>query len=87
MLPQRKVEGTNFIVETHSESLMLRIQRMIRVGQLSPADISVIYVEPNVDGSGYPQELRLDEDGEFVDEWPSGFFEERFDEVFPADDR
>ncbi|MFV1964547.1 MAG: DUF3696 domain-containing protein [Pirellulaceae bacterium] len=32
----------------------------------------------------YPtiQRLRLDEEGEFIDEWPHGFFEESYNEVF-----
>ena len=39
--------GSNqWIVETHSELLMLRIQRRIREGTLSHDDVSVIYVDP-----------------------------------------
>jgi hypothetical protein len=26
--------------------------------------------------------LRLDEEGDFIDEWPDGFFEEGFQEIF-----
>jgi hypothetical protein len=27
-------------------------------------------------------ELRIDEEGDFIDEWPGGFFEESFHEKF-----
>lgn len=70
-----------FILETHSEHLMLRLQRLIREGQLTPEDISVIYVDCAKEGS-ICLTLRLDEEGDFIDEWPNGFFEEDFNEVF-----
>jgi hypothetical protein len=73
--------GNQWLLETHSEALMLRIQRRIREKVLNPYDVSVLFVQP--DGSGsYVNHLRLDDDGEFIDEWPGGFFEERFNETF-----
>jgi len=70
-----------FIIETHSEHLMLRLQKLIRQGELKPEHISVIYVDRSTDGSKCLQ-LRLDEDGDFIDAWPDGFFEEDFNEIF-----
>ena len=35
-----------WIVETHSELLILRIQRRIREGNLDPSAVSVLYVDP-----------------------------------------
>jgi hypothetical protein len=29
--------------------------------------------------------IGLDQDGEFTDEWPDGFFEEGFNEIFGAE--
>ena len=72
-----------WIVETHSELLILRLQRRIREGKLSNSDVSVLYVDPDrsdVDGSVI-QQLRLNDNGDFVDDWPSGFFEESFTEL------
>lgn len=70
-----------FIIETHSEHLILRIQRLIREGKLKNSDVSVVYVMKSEEGSQcYP--LRLDEEGDFIDEWPEGFFEEGFRERF-----
>lgn len=74
-------QKNQFIIETHSEHLMLRIQRLIRNGELSNEDVSVIYIDRQEDGSKCI-ELRLDEDGDFIDEWPHGFFEEGYEEIF-----
>jgi len=73
--------NNQFIIETHSEHLMLRLQKLIRKGELKPEDISVIYVDRGAEGSKCLS-LRLDEDGDFIDEWPDGFFEEDFNEMF-----
>ena len=69
-----------WIVETHSELLIRRIQRRIREGTLTPNDVSVLYVDPGDDGSKI-EVLELDEDGDFIDEWPHGFFDEGFNEL------
>lgn len=69
-----------FIVETHSEHLILRLQRLIRKKFLEPEDVSVIYVDRGPDGAK-AERLHLDEDGDFIDEWPNGFFLERLREL------
>lgn len=74
--------SNQWIVETHSESLMLRLQRRIREQLIRPEDVSILYVEPGGANGSRIMQLRLDEHGEFVDEWPMGFFEERYAEVF-----
>lgn len=73
--------GNRFIIETHSEHLMLRIQKLIRNGKLNHEDVSVIYVDRDKEGSRCLS-LRLDAEGDFIDEWPGGFFEEGFEEIF-----
>lgn len=79
------------LVETHSEHIMLRLLRRIRetteddvppgVIGLMPDDLSVIYVESG-DGGVRFRPLRVDPEGEFIDRWPKGFFEERAEELF-----
>lgn len=79
------------LVETHSEHIMLRLLRRIRettenevppgVIGLSRDDLSVIYVESG-DGGVRFRPLRVDPEGEFIDRWPKGFFEERAEELF-----
>lgn len=81
----------SLLIETHSEHIMLRLLRRIRetsegelppgAPSMAPGDLAVIYVETtelSVSFSG----LRVDKDGEFIDRWPRGFFEERSEELF-----
>lgn len=79
-----------FIIETHSEHLLLRILRRMRetadahapLGlELSPKKVAVYYVEAESEGTRI-KHLGLDEDGRFTDRWPHGFFEEREKEYF-----
>lgn len=83
--------GNTLILETHSEHLILRVMKRIRETArnslpegkqpIKPEDVAVLYVQPGENGSTV-QELRIDEQGRFVDNWPQGFFEERLDEMF-----
>ena len=73
--------GNQWIVETHSEMIIRRIQRRIREGVISNVDVSVLYVDIREDGSSAIQQLKLDEDGRFIDEWPHGFFDEGYREI------
>lgn len=72
--------GHRFLIETHSEHLVLRIQRLIREKRLAPKDVSVNYVMRGKEGSTVTR-LRLDDAGDFIDEWPNGFFPERLREL------
>jgi len=78
---RRRGNGSQWIIETHSEALILRLQRRIREKTIKSDDISVLYVEPCGDIGAKVTRLRMDENGEFIDEWPSGFFEESFREM------
>lgn len=79
------------VVETHSEHLMLRILRRIRetadgtlatgLPKIGPEDIAVLYVQSGDQGSKITR-LRVNEEGEFIDRWPHGFFDERGEELF-----
>jgi hypothetical protein len=87
-----------FILETHSEHLVLRMLRRIRqTGEgelppghagLEPAQLSVAIVDPPMshpDGIRQGTRVhqpRIDNTGEFLDQWPHGFFEERAKELF-----
>lgn len=72
--------GSQYIIETHSEHLMLRLQKLVRNGTLKPNDLSVLYVNRGDDGSTV-QQIRLDDAGDFLDPWPDGFFPERLSEI------
>ena len=72
--------NNQFLIETHSEHLVLRMQRLVRERRLGKEDVAIIYVSRGENGSRV-QRLRLDEEGDFIDDWPHGFFEERLREL------
>lgn len=84
-------DGRVFLLENHSEHLMLRLLRRIEETHsgelpegkpaLRPDQVSVVFLE-QVDGEVRATPLRIDETGEFVDRWPRGFFRERAVELF-----
>jgi hypothetical protein len=69
-------EGS-LVVETHSESIVLRVRRRIAEG-LDPARVAIFYVEDRGDGSQI-REIGLRQDGE-VAWWPEGVFSEAYEE-------
>jgi hypothetical protein len=75
--------GSNvqFLIETHSESLMLRFLRRIREGTLNPESIQVLYIDQDADGASHIHELPISPSGEFLAEWPHGFFDDRLEEL------
>ncbi len=90
-LDDADINGNQFIIETHSEHLILRLLRLIRNttnGELEegekplrPEDVAVIYAKPTENGTEL-MEMRISEDGDFIDKWPDGFFTEREKELF-----
>ncbi|MCX9019832.1 DUF3696 domain-containing protein, partial [Citrobacter portucalensis] len=85
------VKRPMFLVETHSEHIMLRILKRIRQTTDSelpesnypvrPEDISVIFFEDGT-GSTITRKIDITNDGDFKQKWPKGFFEERRGELF-----
>lgn len=73
--------GVQSIVETHSEYLVLRLQRHVAEGALAPDDVAVYYIQPEPTGRKRIERLRLDSAGRFIDKWPQGFFPERLAEA------
>ncbi|MBT5318358.1 MAG: AAA family ATPase [Chloroflexi bacterium] len=76
----KESETKQFLIETHSEHLMLRLLRKVREGELDPDDLSILYVDRGTDGSTV-QRLNVGADGDFLDEWPGGFFPDRLREL------
>lgn len=71
----------SFLIETHSEYLIKRLMRRIREGTLSLEKLSVCYVQSLGQETRIIQ-LEIDEAGDFINDWPGGFFEESFNEQF-----
>ncbi len=84
-------QGLSFLIETHSEHLILRLLRRIREAAeltsnvmdrpLSPALIGV-YCLSKRNGAVTIDEIPVTEDGDFAKPWPQGFFDERGAELF-----
>ena len=80
-----------FLIESHSEHLLLRIMRRMRqtaagelpegVPPVRPEDVMVLFVEPS-GAQSLVREMPLNERGELVKAWPGGFFEEGMREIF-----
>lgn len=64
------------IVETHSEHLLLRIQRRITEGSLKSDDVAIYFFTYTSEGSKI-ERLRIDDLGRF-ENWPAGFFKRRY---------
>ena len=84
--------NNEFVIETHSEHLLLRVMRRMRQTAdgtlakddplaITPEDVCLLYVDSN-DELTYLNELELDNDGALLDPWPNGFFEEGYRERF-----
>ena len=76
-----KKNNIQWILETHSEALITRLQRRIREKKILSKDVSILYINPLGKKGSSIQELRLDDDGEFIDLWPDGFFVETFNDM------
>ena len=86
-----KTNKNEFLIETHSEHLLLRIMKRMRQTNegtledeslaLTPDDVCILYVD-NDGKQTYLQELRLSKKGKLLDHWPNGFFEEGYKERF-----
>ena len=86
-------QRNTFLLETHSEHLILRILRRIRettekgkpsdpdIPPVRPEDVSVLYVQPSKNGARVI-EIPVTEDGDFARNWPGGFFSERVEDLF-----
>jgi hypothetical protein len=72
-------ETGRVVVETHSEPLLLRVQRRVAEGAIPPDRIALYFVDVTSEGSEL-RKVELNSDGE-VDWWPEGVFEEDFQEV------
>ncbi len=82
--------NNNFLIETHSEHLILRLLRRIRettegtllegLPAVVPEDVAILYVKQGEHGAEVTH-IPITEDGDFACPWPEGFFAERAREL------
>ncbi|NYZ16883.1 DUF3696 domain-containing protein [Azospirillum sp. RWY-5-1] len=78
-----KHRGIQVIVETHSEHLLLRLQRRIAEAAASAEDAKLYFISAQR-GASYAEPLRLNELGE-IENWPDNFFGDAFGETAAAE--
>ena len=86
----QNIGKVNYLIETHSEHLILRLLKRIRqhtdkelpegLEFIQKNDVAIIYLEPTENGV-IAHKIGIDEDGEFTENWPHGFFSERRQEL------
>ncbi|MDZ4422664.1 DUF3696 domain-containing protein [Bacillus cereus] len=83
------IEGTRenygfknkFLVETHSEHMIIRLRRYIVEGKINPEEVAIYYTEKlKSKNHNIIRKLKIDEFGN-ISNWPEGFFEEDYNEV------
>jgi predicted ATPase len=72
--------GNRVLVETHSEHLILRLQRRIAENKIKPERINVYYFELTPNGTKVTK-MKFNDKGFFDQPIPDGFFEEGFQEA------
>ena len=68
----------HFIIETHSEYLIRRLQVMVadKENALSPNDVSLNYVEKDENGTSHNRQIKILKDGRLSEPFGPGFFDE-----------
>ena len=68
--------GIHFIVETHSEYLIRKLQNLVARGSIKPDTLSFLYVEDGNDSDEKVREIGIAEDGRLTSAFGPGFFDE-----------
>ena len=79
----KKKNPVQIIAETHSESMLLRLQNLIRNKKIESSTVQVLYtqrIKSTHKNSIKP--LPLNPAGDFIEKWPQSFSELRIDEFF-----
>jgi predicted ATPase len=86
-LAQRFVESylennhKKYLIETHSQNFILRMQRLVAEGKLKKEDLALYYVDFDEDlRESSLKRISVDDDGD-VEWWPDGIFNESLTEV------
>lgn len=76
--------GPQIVAETHSENMIMRIQKRVREGVIRPEDVAILFVDrvPGKNGGNSVIEIGLDETGELAFELPISFTDLRIQDRF-----
>jgi predicted ATPase len=76
---EQSKRGAQYLIETHSEHLLLRIRRRVAEGRIKAEDVRIFAVE-KWSGQTKVSRLMLGTNGHFIN-WPKGFFDEGYEEA------
>lgn len=80
-IESKDTNQNKYLIETHSENLLLRIQSKVRNQKLDPEDVQIIYLDKDTDESIKPVVISLDGHGRLDKDFPDGFLEIGLNEV------
>ncbi len=79
MAESAKQTNSIFVIETHSENMVLAVRRMVSRGLLSPDDVSIAYIDlDNDSGEAMLKPIGVNPNGS-LKWWPVGVFSESYD--------
>lgn len=70
-------EGRQYLIETHSEYLLMRIAAAVKEKIIAPEDVAIYFFALDAEGCTVIKEIPLDAEGRLPSpgEWPTGFFD------------
>lgn len=76
--------GPQIVAETHSENMIMRVQKRVREGVIKPEDVAILFVDrvPGKGGGNSVIEISLDSAGELAFELPISFTDLRIQDRF-----
>ncbi|MCE0755701.1 MULTISPECIES: AAA family ATPase [Pseudomonas] len=78
----RKNTNARFVIETHSESLLLAVQTVVASKELNLADVSAYWVSRAVEADGSTlKKVEFDEDAYILNNFPSEVFQEVYEQA------
>ena len=75
-----KREKRSYIIETHSENILLRIRRLIANGDIDCQDVIIYWVDDEERPGSRLKPIYINQEGE-LDDWPKGVFSEDYEEL------
>lgn len=75
-----KNPDARLVIETHSEHLISKLQVLIADNEcpLTKEMVQILYVDKQDDGTATIQEMKINDNGKFLNTWPSGFFDQGY---------
>jgi len=75
-----QLKNRNFIIETHSEHIIRKIQVLIAKGEIEKDRVAVYYFDKDEKtGTTSIKKMEMEDNGFFKEPWPDGFFDEASD--------